>query len=142
VLNGPRLVSIDSRPSGIIYLPWAADRRTENQRGQPMIDMVKEKLVSHGMKLMQSPAVSKLMESEKMGAVLEKAMSVPIKLSEEFRAKRERLTALFELATQQDLDEVKRSIARMEDLLHEIKSSSGDLLNKTAEPSAKEPVAR
>ena len=64
-----------------------------------MIDMVKEKLVSHAMKLMQSPAVSKLMESEKMGAFLEKAMSVPIKLSDGFRAKRERLTTLFELAT-------------------------------------------
>ena len=108
-----------------------------------MIDMVKEKLVSHGMKLMQSPAVTKLMESEKMGALLEKAMSVPIKLSEGFRAKRERLTSLFELATQADLDEVKRSISRMEDLLHEIKSTSSDLLHKTgAEAAGKEPVAR
>ncbi|MCK9460123.1 MAG: hypothetical protein M0R80_10830 [Proteobacteria bacterium] len=108
-----------------------------------MIDMMKEKLVSGGMKLMQSPAVAKLMESEKMGVLLEKAMSVPIKLSEGFRAKRERMTALFELATQQDLDEVKRSVARMEDLLHEIKNASSDLLDKTgAEAGAKEPVAR
>jgi hypothetical protein len=108
-----------------------------------MIDKMKEKLISHGMKLMQSPAVSKLMESEKMGVVLEKAMSVPIKLSEGLRARRERLTSLFELATQQDLDEVKRSISRMEDLLHEIKSSSADLLNKTAADAAgKDPVAR
>ena len=108
-----------------------------------MIDMMKEKLVSHGMKLMQSPTVSKLMESEKMGALLEKAMSVPIKLSEGFRAKRERLTSLFELATQADLDEVKRSISRMEDLLHEIKSTSSDLLHKTGtEAAGKEPVAR
>jgi len=108
-----------------------------------MIEMVKEKLVAHGMKLMQSPAVSKLMESEKMGALLEKAMSVPIKLSDHLRSKRERLTALFELATQQDLDEVKRSISRMEDLLHEIRSTSSDLLSKTgAEAGGKEPVAR
>ncbi len=78
-----------------------------------------------------------------MGALLEKAMSVPIKLSDGFRAKRERLTAMFELATQHDLDEVKRSISRMEDLLHEIKSTSNDLLNKTgAEKGGKEPVAR
>ncbi len=108
-----------------------------------MIDMMKEKLVSGGMKLMQSPAVAKLMESEKMGVLLEKAMSVPIKLSEGFRAKRERMTALFELATQQDLDEVKRSVARMEDLLHEIKNASSDLLDKTgAKAGGKEPVAR
>jgi tRNA(Phe) wybutosine-synthesizing methylase Tyw3 len=108
-----------------------------------MIDMMKEKLVSGGMKLMQSPAVAKLMESEKVGVLLEKAMSVPIKLSEGFRAKRERMTALFELATQQDLDEVKRSVARMEDLLHEIKNASSDLLDKTgAKAGGKEPVAR
>ena len=108
-----------------------------------MIDMVKEKLVAHGMKLMQSPAVAKLMESEKMGVLLEKAMSVPIKLSEGFRAKRERLTTLFELATREDLDEVKRSVSRMEELLQEIRSSSADLLDKTrAAGDGKEPVAR
>ena len=108
-----------------------------------MIEMVKEKLVSHGMKLMQSPAVSKLMESEKMGVILEKAMSVPIRLSDGFRAKREKITALFELATQADVDELKRSISRMEDLLQEIKSSSSDLLDKTrTDGGAKEPVAR
>jgi hypothetical protein len=108
-----------------------------------MIDKIKEKLVAQGMKLMQSPAVTKLMESEKMGVVLEKAMSVPIKLSDGFRGKREKLTALFELATQADLDEVKRSISRMEDLLQEIKSSSNDLLDKTRkDENTKEPVAR
>ena len=108
-----------------------------------MIDKIKETLVAQGMKLMQSPAVTKLMESEKMGVVLEKAMSVPIKLSEGLRGKREKLTTMFELATQADLDEVKRSVSRMEDLLQEIKSSSNDLLDKTrADAGAKEPVAR
>lgn len=108
-----------------------------------MMDTIKEKLIAQGMKLMQSPPITKLMESEKMGVVLEKAMSVPIRVSEGLRSKRERITALFELATQADLDELKRSISRMEDLLQELKTSSGDLLDKTrADGGSREPVAR
>jgi hypothetical protein len=120
----------------------AASRRS-GKRGSKMMDTIKEKLIAQGMKLMQSPPITKLMESEKMGVVLEKAMSVPIKLSDGLRAHREKLTALFDLATQADVDELKRSISRMEDLLQEIKSSSNDLLDKTrTDAHPKEPVAR
>lgn len=96
-----------------------------------MIDSVKEKLLATGVELMKSPMVAKLMESEQMGLVLEKALTVPIKVSETFRSHRERLTSLFELATQQDLDELKRALSRMEELLRDIRRESGDLLRRT-----------
>jgi tRNA(Phe) wybutosine-synthesizing methylase Tyw3 len=82
------------------------------------------------MSLMQSPTVNKIMESEKMGIVIEKAMSIPIKISSNIMSQKERLVALFDLATQQDLDEVRQSLARVEGVLRDIKKESGDLLRK------------
>ncbi len=102
-----------------------------------MIDAVKGKLLSKGMELIQSPTVAKLMESEKVGVILEKAMSLPIKMSDGIRTHRERLTSILELATQQDLDDLKRAVTRMEDLLREIKKESSDLLKQTDKDSSK-----
>jgi hypothetical protein len=96
-----------------------------------MIDAVKEKLLATGVELMKSPMVAKMMESEKFGIVVEKALTVPIKFSETFHSQKERLTALFELATQQDVDDLKRAVSRMEDLLRDIRNQSGDLLRRT-----------
>jgi hypothetical protein len=96
-----------------------------------MIDAVKDKLLTTGVELMKSPMVAKLMESEKVGLVMEKALTLPIKASETFRSQKEKLTALFELATQQDIDDLKRAVSRMEDLLRDLKRESGDLLRET-----------
>ena len=107
-----------------------------------MIDSVKEKLLAKGIELLQSPAVAKLMESEKVGTILEKAMTFPIKMSDSFRTHKERLTSLLELATQQDLDDLKRAVSRMESLLKELKDDSSELLRQTdEEPPAKTPIA-
>jgi tRNA(Phe) wybutosine-synthesizing methylase Tyw3 len=96
-----------------------------------MIDALKEKLVSKGAELMQHPAFTKLMESEKMGILLEKALSVPIKVSGAMQTHKERMTALFELASRQDVDELKRSISRLEDLLGDLRRESETLLRET-----------
>jgi hypothetical protein len=107
-----------------------------------MIDEVKEKLLTKGMELLQSPAVAKLMESEKVGTILEKAMTFPIKMSDTFRNQKERLSSLLELATQQDLDDLKRAVSRMERLLQDLKQESGALLRETEEePPTKPPIA-
>jgi len=96
-----------------------------------MIDAVKDKLLATGVELMKSPMVARLMESEKVGIVMEKALTLPIKASEAFRSQKERLTSLFELATQQDLDDLKRAVSRLEELLRDLKRDSGDLLRHT-----------
>lgn len=107
-----------------------------------MIDAVKEKLLAKGMELMQSPAVARLMESEKVGMVLEKAMTFPIKVSEGMRSHREKLTSILDLATQQDLDDLKRAVTRMEDLLRDVKKESAELIKQSDQAGAKKkPVA-
>jgi hypothetical protein len=102
-----------------------------------MNESLKLKLMAKGSQLMQSEAARKLMESEKFGAVMEKAMTVPFKVSNAVNSGKERLVALLDLATQEDVDDVKRTMARMEGLLKEIKKESADLLNKANESGVK-----
>ena len=101
--------------------------------------MIKEKVMAKGMGLLQSPAVTKLMESEKVGFVIEKAMSVPFKVSAALTSQKERLVALLDLATQEDIDEVKRAMSRMEGVLKDIKKESSDLLQKVNEEEPEKP---
>jgi tRNA(Phe) wybutosine-synthesizing methylase Tyw3 len=89
-----------------------------------MLDSIKELAISKGMQLLNSPVVTKAMESEQVGTIIEKAMSVPVKVSEAIRTRKEQLTSFMEVATQSDLDEVKRNLARMEDELSSMKSKS------------------
>ncbi|MBN2714269.1 MAG: hypothetical protein JXX14_00360 [Deltaproteobacteria bacterium] len=89
-----------------------------------MIGNLKEIAISKGMQLLNSPMVAKAMESEQVGTIIEKAMTFPIKVSETIRTRKEQLTAFMELATQADLDEIKRAVARVEDEINVIKSQS------------------
>ena len=88
-----------------------------------MLGDLKEMAISKGMKLLNSPLVTKAMESEQVGTIIEKAMTFPLKVSESIRTKKEMITSFMELATQSDLDEIKRSVARVEEELHTIKSN-------------------
>lgn len=91
-----------------------------------MLNDLKEKAIAKGMSLLSSPMVTKAMESEKVGIVLEKAMSLPIKVSDEIRTKKEKITSFMELATQADLDDIKRAVARVEDELNAMKNDSNE----------------
>ena len=90
-----------------------------------MIGNLKEIAISKGMKLLNSPIVTKAMESEQVGTIIEKAMTLPIKVSESIKTRKEQLSAFMEIATQSDLDELKRTVARVEDELNTIKNKSG-----------------
>jgi hypothetical protein len=108
-----------------------------------MRDFLKKAVMDKGMELLQSEAVGKLMESEKVGIVIEKAMSVPFKVSGAIMSQKERLVALFDLATQEDVDDIKRAMTKMEGVLKEIKKESKDLLGKMSEDEpTKPPVAK
>ncbi|MCP4674304.1 MAG: hypothetical protein GY854_02060 [Deltaproteobacteria bacterium] len=104
-----------------------------------MLDSLKQKMMIKGMELMQSPAVGKMMESEKVGVVIEKAMTVPFKVSGALMSQKERLVALFDLATQEDIDDVKRAVTRVEGVLRDIKKESSELLRKAEEEKPAEP---
>jgi hypothetical protein len=108
-----------------------------------MIDALKEKLFAKGAELMQHPAFTKMMESEKVGVLLEKALSLPIKVSGAMQTHRERVAALFELASRQDVDDLKRSVSRLEDLLRDLRNESDTLLRETERDDRPgDPVAR
>jgi ABC-type Mn2+/Zn2+ transport system ATPase subunit len=82
-----------------------------------MLNALKEKALSKGMQLLNSPVVQKTMESEQVGMLLEKAMNVPIKVAETVNSGKQRISSFMDLATQADLDELKRALARVEDKL-------------------------
>jgi tRNA(Phe) wybutosine-synthesizing methylase Tyw3 len=87
-----------------------------------MLDSLKEKAIAKGMALLNSPVVTKAMESETVGTVLEKAMTLPIKISEGIHSNKEKLTSFMELASKADLDEIKQMLSRMEDELNSLKN--------------------
>ena len=89
-----------------------------------MIKVLKTMAVEKGKALLQSPAVSKILASEQMGTVIEKAMSVPFKISSAVSEKKEKLVEMFDLATQEDMDELRRTIARLEDELAAAKNAA------------------
>jgi hypothetical protein len=79
-----------------------------------MADSLKEKLTEKVAQFMRSDKVEKLMESEQFGVVMEKAMAIPFKFTNIAMSGKERLVALLDLATREDIDEVKRAMARLE----------------------------
>ena len=84
-----------------------------------MADSLKKKLTQKAAQFMQSDTVEKLMDSEQFGVVMEKAMAIPFKFTNMAMSGKERLVALLDLATQEDIDEVKRAMARIEGNLKE-----------------------
>jgi polyhydroxyalkanoate synthesis regulator phasin len=87
-----------------------------------MIKIIKKMAVEKGKALLQSEAVSKILASEKMGTVIEKAMTVPFKISTAVAHQKEKLVEMFDLATQEDMDELRRTVSRMEEELSSLKN--------------------
>ena len=85
---------------------------------------LKKKLTEKVSQFMQSDTAEKLMESEQFGIVMEKAMAIPFKFTNMAVSGKERLVAFFDLATQDDIDEVKRAMARLEDTLEDVDNDS------------------
>jgi hypothetical protein len=100
-----------------------------------MLDEIKKMAMAGVTTLMSSPVVAKVLASEKTGVVIEKAMTVPFKISNAVTARKEKIVQMFDLATQEDVDELRRAVIRVEDVLRDIKKESGKLLEKMAEKS-------
>lgn len=86
--------------------------------------------VEKGMNLMQSPTVAKIMASEKTGELIEKAMTIPFKVSSVITNQKEKLVEMFDLATQEDMDDLRRNLSKMEATLTEIKSRAESAVSK------------
>ena len=95
-----------------------------------MIDMLKKMAVEKGMSLMQSPTVAKIMASEKTGDLIEKAMTIPFKVSSVVTNQKEKLVEMFDLATQEDMDDLRRNLSKLEAALTEIKGKAASEVSK------------
>jgi len=102
-------------------------------KGKKIMGSLKEKAISKGLQLLNSPLVAKAMESEQMGVVLEKAMTLPIKISEKISSNKEKVVSFMELVTSEDLDEIKRNLASIEDELRDLKAKSKPKAKKKKE---------
>jgi limonene-1,2-epoxide hydrolase len=107
-----------------------------------MLDLLKQKAIAKGMELMQSPAVGKLMESEQVGVVIEKALTVPFKVSGALTVQKERLVSLLDLATQEDIDEVRRTMTRVEGVLKDIRREAEALREAGTEAASKSKIVK
>ena len=75
---------------------------------------LKDKLMSEGMKLAANPAFSKLMQDERFMKLVMAAMSVPGRVNTFTAEQREHFAKAMGLATQEEVRDLKRTVAALE----------------------------
>jgi hypothetical protein len=76
---------------------------------------IKKTLVKQGMKLMSDPRVMKIMQDERVMKALMQMMSVPGKVQTFTNEQVERLAKAMSLATEDEVNDLKRQIRRLEE---------------------------
>jgi cell division FtsZ-interacting protein ZapD len=81
---------------------------------------LKKSLLKHGLKLMSDPRVAKMLQDPRvMGAVMQ-AMAVPGKVQSFTAEQLEKLAKSMSLATEDEVNDLKRTVRRLEDELARI----------------------
>jgi len=81
------------------------------------VDSIKKRVLQQGMKLMGDPRVMKLMQDERVMKALMGMMSVPGKMQSFTSEQIERLAKSMNLATEEEVRDLRRTIRRLEDEL-------------------------
>ena len=81
------------------------------------MDSIKKRVLQQGMKLMGDPRVMKLMQDERVMKALMGMMSVPGKMQSFTSEQIERLAKSMNLATEEEVRDLRRTIRRLEDEL-------------------------
>ena len=76
---------------------------------------IKKTLMQQGMKLMTDPRVMKIMQDERVMKALVQMMSVPGKVQSFTSEQAERLAKAMSLATEEEVNDLKRQIRRLEE---------------------------
>ena len=82
---------------------------------------IKNKLMEHGMKLMSDPRVGKLMQDPRVMKAVMSAMSVPGKVQSLTNDGVEKIAKAMALATEQEVDDLKRTVRKLEDELSQLR---------------------
>ncbi|MFO0549822.1 MAG: hypothetical protein U0271_15625 [Polyangiaceae bacterium] len=81
---------------------------------------IKDRLVAEGMKLTQNPAVAKLIADERFMRLVVLAMSMPGRVSTFTTEQKERFAKEMGLATTDEVRDLKRQVAALEDSLRRL----------------------
>jgi hypothetical protein len=84
---------------------------------------IKKTLVKQGMKLMTDPRVMKLMQDERVMKAVMGMMSVPGKVQSFTNEQVERLAKAMSLATEDEVNDLKRQIRRLEEEVSRLEKS-------------------
>lgn len=76
---------------------------------------IKKTLMKQGMKLMSDPRVAKLLQDPRVMSALMQAMSVPGKVQSFTAEQVEKLARSMSLATEDEVNDLKRTVRRLED---------------------------
>lgn len=85
---------------------------------------IKEKIMQEGMKLMSNPKVMKLMQDERVMKTVMAAMSMPAKISSMKDTAGEKLAKTMHMATEQEVNDLKRTIRKLEEEVELLKKSN------------------
>jgi hypothetical protein len=85
---------------------------------------LKDKLLSEGMKLATNPAVAKLMQDERFMKLVMAAMAVPGRVSTFTAEQKELFAKSMGLATQEEVRDLKRTVAALERAVAKLKNPS------------------
>jgi hypothetical protein len=83
---------------------------------------LKKTLVEQGMKFMSDPRVMKIMQDERVMKALMQMMSVPGKVTSFTNEQVERLAKAMSLATEDEVNDLKRQVRRLEEELARVES--------------------
>jgi hypothetical protein len=86
---------------------------------------IKKTLVKQGMKLMSDPRVMKIMQDERVMKALMQMMSVPGKVQTFTNEQVERLAKAMSLATEDEVNDLKRQIRRLEEEVARMEDRKG-----------------
>jgi ubiquinone biosynthesis protein UbiJ len=86
---------------------------------------LKDRLMTEGMKLAQSPAVAKLMQDERFMKLVMTAMSMPGRVSSFTTEQKETFAKSMGLATHEEVKDLRRAVAALERAVSRLEAKIG-----------------
>ena len=94
---------------------------------------LKKKVLQHGMKLMSSPSVMKLIQDDRFTKAVVTALSLPGRITSAAQEHTDRIAHMMSLATEQEVRDLRRTVRSLEhqisELKHELERSRENINN-------------
>jgi len=90
-----------------------------------MLDKLKQEAMRQGMKLMSNPKVMKMMADPRFMNAISQGFALKGRIQSELECKLKHVAATLNLATKEEVENLKRSLSRMEDSLSHLEKKVG-----------------